>query len=137
MNAALCNTGMTSLGECEFARERMVAGTDTPIPSCPLHGSVQDDLCECGHPGYDGHDMRSVPPACLTPGCSCGHVCEGYATGAGWADCDLPMPHLHGMAADYEAEHNEGAHDGSEPSYAGRCPVCFAAVADAAHGVAS
>jgi len=32
-----------------------------------------DDVCgDCGHPGYDGHDMRSVPAACLTPGCHCG-----------------------------------------------------------------
>lgn len=31
-------------------------------------------LCsECGHDGYDGHDMRSVPPACTAPGCPCGN----------------------------------------------------------------
>ncbi len=29
------------------------------------------DLCpDCGHDGYDGHDMRTVPPACLS--CRCG-----------------------------------------------------------------
>lgn len=30
------------------------------------------DLCpDCGHPGYDGHDMRSQGWPCLT--CACGH----------------------------------------------------------------
>lgn len=30
------------------------------------------DLCpECGHPGYDGHDMRTAGYPCLT--CACGH----------------------------------------------------------------
>ena len=28
------------------------------------------DVCICGHPGYDGHDMRQTPPACLW--CNCG-----------------------------------------------------------------
>ena len=30
-------------------------------------------LClDCGHDGYDGHEMRMVPPMCMTPGCTCG-----------------------------------------------------------------
>lgn len=38
-----------------------------------IAGAVDpSDLCDCGHPGYDGHDMRSVPPACMTPDCPCG-----------------------------------------------------------------
>jgi len=32
------------------------------------------DLCRCGHPGYDGHDMRNGRHTCLTPGCPCGKV---------------------------------------------------------------
>lgn len=65
----------TDRDECATARERSVAGTDRPIPACPEHGP-HPDYCECGHPGYDGHDMRTVPPACLTPGCPCGHERE-------------------------------------------------------------
>jgi hypothetical protein len=41
----------------------------------PVAGGLVDlpeDLCECGHPGYDGHDMRQAPPRCFTPLCDCG-----------------------------------------------------------------
>jgi hypothetical protein len=58
--------------ECAMARERSVAGVSDDIPACRVHG-IHPDMCECGHPGYDGHDMRSVPPECLTPGCPCGY----------------------------------------------------------------
>lgn len=38
-----------------------------------MAGYTASDLCPyCGHDGYDGHDMRSVPPECMTPGCPCG-----------------------------------------------------------------
>jgi hypothetical protein len=41
--------------------------------ACATH--ADPDLCpDCGHDGYDGHDMRSVPPVCMTPGCPCGEV---------------------------------------------------------------
>ncbi len=46
------------------------------------------DLCpDCGHEGYDGHDMRSVPPACMTPGCPCGNDSpdEAGCRACGWS----------------------------------------------------
>ena len=53
-----------------------VAGThgkDCACPTCyPIPGG--DVYCTCGHFGYDGHDMRQSPPACMTPGCPCGNA---------------------------------------------------------------
>lgn len=52
---------------------------------------VAPDDCACGHDGYDGHDMRSVPPECMTPGCLCGQqrvivqrIVEADGTVVGW-----------------------------------------------------
>ena len=36
-----------------------------------LYALWTGDLCECGHAGYDGHDIRSVQSECLTLGCDC------------------------------------------------------------------
>jgi hypothetical protein len=44
----------------------------TPAQQTMLQALWDGDLCSCGHPGYDGHDMRSVPPECLAPDCECG-----------------------------------------------------------------
>jgi hypothetical protein len=40
------------------------------------------DLCECGHEGLEGHDMRAFPPECFT--CECGHRPEPECPGCGW-----------------------------------------------------
>jgi hypothetical protein len=40
------------------------------LPVLYLSPLIPDTCLTCGHPGYDGHDMRSVPPRCLT--CDCG-----------------------------------------------------------------
>lgn len=66
------------------------------------------DVCDCGHDGYDGHDMRQSPPACLTPGCICG-LPDATADGATvhavgrWVVRIAPTPALlwHGLRHDW------------------------------------
>lgn len=64
--------------ECAMARERQVAGTDEPIPACPVHGEhpdVDPTACECGHAAH-AHPYQSGPgmtwfDGCLAAGCEC------------------------------------------------------------------
>lgn len=36
----------TTPSECAMIRERLVAGTNAPIPDCPIHGTWTDDAEE-------------------------------------------------------------------------------------------
>lgn len=103
-------------------------------------GEDPEELCDdCGHDTYEGHDMRSSPPACYD--CPCGHelapeaaVAEEGRLAGEYGDDPEPAPEVmaeraaRSRAIYEEAEHNRGLHDLSEPSYADRCPVCFYAV---------
>ena len=59
-----------------FPTARLAADARGDVRVVVQAGATDDrDLCDCGHDGYDGHDMRSVPPACLS--CDCGHLVRG------------------------------------------------------------
>lgn len=66
-----------------------------------MAGYTASDLCPyCGHDGYDGHDMRSVPPECMTPGCPCGESAASRDRRLDrWIEATLGM-RLHRYAVD-------------------------------------
>lgn len=46
------------------------------------------DLCpDCGHPGYDGHDMRTAGYPCLD--CACGHEDDRHDRLDRWIEATL------------------------------------------------
>ena len=56
----------------------MTTATHNPFTcvdvACATCHGLEPELCECGHDGYEGHDMRQSPPACNS--CECGHGCD-------------------------------------------------------------